>query len=142
MKELRNRADDAARNILMHEQEGIAYAAPLAGQHFEHLLGAIAALYSNDDLGLGLASDFWCPMDGGMNSASNSMVERFPLRQVSLFKFVRMAGDLGSVQQSRSAFSICVSVLQFSATVQLVFFSIGIFIFNWGVLNEFQMGNE
>ena len=59
MKEIRNRADDAARNILMHEQEGIAYASPLAGQHFEHLLGAIAALYSNDELGLGLAADFW-----------------------------------------------------------------------------------
>ena len=84
MKELRNRADDAARNILMHEQEGIAYAAPLAGQHFEHLLGAVAALYANDDLGLGLAADFWCPTDGGIAAASSStsMVERFPQRQV------------------------------------------------------------
>ena len=84
MKELRNRADDAARNIMMHEQEGIAYAAPLAGQHFENLLAAIAALYSNDDLGLGLAAEFWCPSDGGMmtSSASNSMVERYPQRQV------------------------------------------------------------
>ena len=85
VKELRNRADDAARNIMMHEQEGIAYAAPLAGQHFENLLAAIAALYSNDDLGLGLAAEFWCPSDGGMmsSSASNSMVERYPQRQVT-----------------------------------------------------------
>ena len=59
VKELRNRADEAARNILMHEQEGIAYAAPLAGQHFEQLLGAVAALYAKDDLGLALAADFW-----------------------------------------------------------------------------------
>ena len=29
-----------------------------------------------------------------MTGASNSMVERFPQRQVALFKFVRMAGDL------------------------------------------------
>ena len=45
VKELRNRADEAARNKLMHEQEGIQYTVPLAGQHFENLLAALAALY-------------------------------------------------------------------------------------------------
>ena len=48
VKELRNRADEAARNKLMHEQEGIQYTVPLAGQHFENLLAALAALYRNE----------------------------------------------------------------------------------------------
>ena len=34
IKELRNRADEAARNKLMHEQEGIVYTVPAAGQAF------------------------------------------------------------------------------------------------------------
>ena len=50
MKELRNRADEGARNRLIHENEGIVYTVPLAGQHLEHLLDSIATLYANDDL--------------------------------------------------------------------------------------------
>ena len=45
VKELRNRADDAARNQLMHEQEGIQYSVPLQGQHFSQLLASLASLY-------------------------------------------------------------------------------------------------
>ncbi len=89
VKELRNRADDAARNNMMHEHEGIQYTVPLAGQHFEHLLRSIAALYESDDLKLGLAMDYWCPPD-----ISSGLAERCPQRQVSLYKFVRLAGDL------------------------------------------------
>ena len=77
------RADEAARNKLMHEQEGIQFTVPLAGQHFENLLAALAGLYKNDNCGLIL--DFWCPTEN---------MERLPHRQVSLYKFVRLAGDL------------------------------------------------
>ena len=83
VKELRNRADEAARNKLMHEQEGVQFTVPLQGQHFESLLTALSALYSNDSYGLIL--DFWCPSDN---------VERYSQRQVSLYKFIRLAGDL------------------------------------------------
>ena len=42
------------------------------------------------DLKLGLVMDFWCPSsDGGGGGA-----ERYPQRQVSLYKFIRLAGDL------------------------------------------------
>lgn len=91
VKELRNRADDAARNCLMHEQEGIHYNIPKAGQHFENILQTIAKMYEKDPMNLGLALDYWCPTDGGNNSG---MTERYPQRQVSLYKFVRLAGDL------------------------------------------------
>eukprot|EP00095_Tigriopus_kingsejongensis_P011855 maker-scaffold180_size281610-snap-gene-0.27 protein:Tk11855 transcript:maker-scaffold180_size281610-snap-gene-0.27-mRNA-1 annotation:"nuclear pore complex protein nup205" len=90
VKELRNRADDAARNCLMHEQEGIHYNVPKAGQHFEHMMHTIAKLYEEDPLNLGLALEYWCPPDGN----SSGIAERYPQRQVSLYKFVRLAGDL------------------------------------------------
>ena len=59
MKEIRNRADESARNKQMHEQEGVQFTVPLAGQHFESLLTALGVLYTNDNHGLIL--DFWCP---------------------------------------------------------------------------------
>ena len=88
MKELRNRADEGARNKMIHENEGIVYAVPLSGQHLEHLLNTIAALYASDDLGLSLMLEFWCPTSG------DSSNERFPTRQLALSKFVRLTGDL------------------------------------------------
>lgn len=91
VKELRNRADESARNQIMHQQEGIQYNIPLSGQHFEHLLTSISKLYSIDDLGLGLVLDYWCPTSGENNTSENN---RLPQRQVSLYKFVRLAGDL------------------------------------------------
>lgn len=90
VKELRNRADDAARNTLMFEQEGIHYTAPLQSQHFEMLLTTITALYERDELGLGLDRDFWCPTE----TSASGQAERLPQRQVALYKFVRLAGDL------------------------------------------------
>jgi hypothetical protein len=59
VKELRNRADEGARNKLMHENEGVMYAVPLAGQHLEHLLNTIATLYGKNDLGLSLMLEYW-----------------------------------------------------------------------------------
>ncbi len=93
VKELRNRADDAARNELMHEQEGIHYIVPVSGQHFDFLLRSITCLYSTDKLKLDLVLDYWCPSEGN-SSGGGSIMERYPQRQVSLYKFVRLAGDL------------------------------------------------
>ncbi|XP_014664623.1 PREDICTED: LOW QUALITY PROTEIN: nuclear pore complex protein Nup205-like [Priapulus caudatus] len=56
----------------------------------------MAALYSTDPLGLHLTLDYWYPTDaitGGVPASSN-IYQRPPQRQASLFKFVRMAGDL------------------------------------------------
>ena len=101
IKELRNRADEAARNKLMHEQEGIVYTVPAAGQHFGQLLLAVAALYAGDPLELGLAAAYWCPTDqaAGVTGSSSSLAEilgsrQSPAKQVALYKFVRLAGDL------------------------------------------------
>ena len=49
VKELRNRADDAARNSMMHEAEGIQYNVPLQGQHFEYLLKSIAGAWVSSE---------------------------------------------------------------------------------------------
>ena len=90
VKDLRNRADDAARNKMMHEHEGIQYAVPLSGQHFEYFLHCINQLYkSSNDATANLILDYWCPIDGGSGN-----IERYPSRQISLYKFVRLAGDL------------------------------------------------
>ena len=90
VKDLRNRADDAARNKMMHEHEGIQYSVPLSGQHFEYFLHCINQLYiSVNDATSNLILDFWCPIDGGSGN-----IERYPSRQISLYKFVRLAGDL------------------------------------------------
>lgn len=87
VKELRNRADDAARNQLMHEQEGIQYSVPPAGQHFPLLLQAVAALYRGDPGRLALSALYWAPADSEQGRHCSS-------RQVQLYKFVRLAGDL------------------------------------------------
>jgi nuclear pore complex protein Nup205 len=95
IKELRNRADEAARNKLMHEQEGIQYTVPLAGQHFGQLLLTVAALYAGDPLELGLAAAFWCPLDqAGGGGGGTESGRQMPAKQVALYKFVRLAGDL------------------------------------------------
>jgi len=90
VKELRNRADDGARNQLMHEQEGIQYSVPVPGQHFPLLLQAVAALYRGDPGRLALSTLYWAPSgDSGEQGRSHCSG-----RQVQLYKFVRLAGDL------------------------------------------------
>ena len=84
IKELRNRADDSARNAVMHEQEGISYNVPLAGQHFGQLLVLISQLYTGDPLDTCLADVYWCQDTTHVSDP----------KQVALYKFVRLAGDL------------------------------------------------
>ena len=89
VKDLRNKADDAARNQLMHEQEGIQYTVPLQAQHFSQLLGCLASLYKGDPLSLQLSELYWCPTDSASDQGRHA-----PTKQVALYKFVRLAGDL------------------------------------------------
>ena len=88
VKELRNRADDAARNACMHEQEGIQYTVPPAGQHFPQLLASLAQLYKGDPLNLNLSGMYWAPTETDQGRHST------PAKQIALYKFVRLAGDL------------------------------------------------
>ncbi|XP_076311365.1 nuclear pore complex protein Nup205 isoform X1 [Tachypleus tridentatus] len=88
VKELRNRGDETARIIAAHVQEGLESPVDLP-RHFEQLLELIAELYSKDPLGLELISEYWCP-----DNTADTFTYRPIQRQVSLYKFVRLAGDL------------------------------------------------
>ena len=106
VKELRNRADDAARNKMMHEQEGIQFNVPLQvinfsytlpssffkkcifstqGQHFEQLMCCLSKLYdscagSHRDLVL----DFWCPVETSTNMSSVGDMIQFVIDQFNI----------------------------------------------------------
>lgn len=88
MTELRARADEAARTIQCHAQQGLD-PPPNLCQNFETLLSIVGKFYSNDRLGLQLDLEYWKPMDG---PAGN--YQTVSTRSVSLFKFIRLAGDL------------------------------------------------
>ena len=98
VKELRNRGEEASRIILAHMQEGVKPPANLR-RDFEQLLDLMAELYSKDPLGLELAVEFWCPSENVVNPTFSAyshvhQTYRPPQRQISLYKFVRLAGDL------------------------------------------------
>lgn len=92
VKELRSRADESMRLIQAYQQEGIEPPMNL-DDHFEYLLLMVAELYKEDPLHLNLAMDYWC-----LHSESSTHVQshgnRLPSRQVALFKFVRLAGEI------------------------------------------------
>ncbi|XP_054717049.1 nuclear pore complex protein Nup205-like [Uloborus diversus] len=90
IKELRNRGDEAARIIASHSQEGLEPPSNLS-LHFEHLMNLISDLYSKDPLNLELATEFWCPTESFIDQTS---YQRPTQRQIALFKFIRIAGDL------------------------------------------------
>ena len=107
-------------NGMYSVQEGIQYTVPLSGQHFQQLLLSLAHLYAGDSLDLGLAEAYWCAADSGINSFIHSSFHLFihsfiysfihsllfltlgggldtkhcPAKQIALYKFVRLAGDL------------------------------------------------
>ncbi|XP_033102050.1 nuclear pore complex protein Nup205-like isoform X2 [Anneissia japonica] len=97
IKELRNRGDEAARILLAHAQEGVEPPVNLP-RHFEYFMRLISALYRTDPLSLELAAEFWCPSEHTLSPSRSSYLAQFrhrpSNRQVSLFKFIRMAGDL------------------------------------------------
>lgn len=90
VKELRIRADDTARTIQVYRNEGLEPPANLP-RHFEHLMLTVAKLYSKDPLNLQLALEYWSPLDLKVVQPSTY---RSPPRAVSLFKFIRLAGDV------------------------------------------------
>ncbi|PRD32161.1 UNVERIFIED_CONTAM: nuclear pore complex protein [Trichonephila clavipes] len=90
VKELRNRGDEAARIIASHSQEGLEPPTNLP-LHFEHLLNLISSVYSKDPLNLKLAAEYWCPSESLMEQ---SYLQRPSQRQIALYKFIRVAGDL------------------------------------------------
>ncbi|KAL4232887.1 hypothetical protein ACF0H5_007574 [Mactra antiquata] len=90
VKETRNRGDETARIMMAHIQEGQEPPAQLR-RDFEHLLYLICKLYEKDPLNLELSLDYWCPEPA---TQQESFHHRPPQRQVALYKFVRMSGDL------------------------------------------------
>lgn len=89
VNELRARADETARTIQIHQQQGLD-PPPNLDRHFETLLLTVGKLYSNDQMNLNLDLEYWGPMEIG----SNYQQQRTSNRSVSLFKFIRLAGEL------------------------------------------------
>lgn len=92
VKELRSRSDESMRLIQAYQQEGIEPPVNL-DNHFKYLLLMIAELYKDDPLKLNLVMDFWC-QQLEPSHISNSFYTRVPSRQVAMFKFVRLAGEI------------------------------------------------
>ena len=93
VKELRNRADESMRFIQAYQQEGVEPPMNL-DNHFEYLMLMIAELYKKDPLNLNLVMDYWCQHSENNHMSSTMHVNRLPPRQVALFKFVRLAGEI------------------------------------------------
>ncbi|XP_037026300.1 nuclear pore complex protein Nup205 [Bradysia coprophila] len=85
--DLRARADETARTIQLHAQQGLD-PPPNLCMNFETLLLIVGKLYSSDQLNLNLDLEYWGPMEIANN------YQRTSTRSVSLFKFIRLAGEL------------------------------------------------
>uniref|UniRef100_UPI00358F7403 nuclear pore complex protein Nup205 isoform X2 n=1 Tax=Myxine glutinosa TaxID=7769 RepID=UPI00358F7403 len=97
VKQLRNRADEEARIMIMNVQMGSE--TPQGCCDLEQLMMLAGELYSKDPFGLELALDFWCPVEplqgpGEMGSFLSIYQPRPMSKEVSLSKFVRQTGDL------------------------------------------------
>ncbi|BFZ24882.1 hypothetical protein BsWGS_27921 [Bradybaena similaris] len=92
IKELRNRGDEMSRIILAHQAEGLEPPAQRGDLH--EFVTLIGDLYMKDPLNLQLALEYWCPPEPASGIADLSTVYRPDPKQIALFKFVRVAGDL------------------------------------------------
>ncbi|EFA00605.1 nuclear pore complex protein Nup205 [Tribolium castaneum] len=90
VKELRIKADEIARTVQIYTREGLDAPANLP-RYFEYLLLTIAKVYSKDILNTEYVLSYWSPVE--LNSTQYSS-HRSSSRAVSLFKFVRLAGDM------------------------------------------------
>ncbi|KAK9882396.1 hypothetical protein WA026_020918 [Henosepilachna vigintioctopunctata] len=90
VKELRIKADESARTIQVYIREGLEAPVTLP-RHFEHLLLSIAKLYQRNTLKNTYVLDYWSPIE---INPDQSYSYHAPPRAVSLFKFVRFAGDM------------------------------------------------
>lgn len=93
IKELRSRSDESMRLIQAYQQEGIEPPLNL-DNHFEFLMLMIAELYKYDPINLNLGMDYWCQHSESSYVSTAIHVNRLPSRQVALFKFVRLAGEI------------------------------------------------
>ena len=93
VKELRSRADESMRLIQAYQQEGIEPPVNL-DNHFKYLMLMVAELYREDPLNLNLAMDYWCQHSESSHVPNSIHANRLPSRQVALFKFVRLAGEI------------------------------------------------
>lgn len=93
IKELRSRADESMRLIQAFQHEGIEPPMNL-DNHFEYLMLMIAELYKKDPLNLNLAMDYWCHHTDTTHVSAPAYISRLPSRQVALFKFIRLAGEI------------------------------------------------
>lgn len=93
VKDLRSRADESMRLIQAYQQEGIEPPLNL-DNHFEYLMLTVAELYKEDPLKLDLVMDYWCHHSDSTHASAPIYMNRFPSRQVALFKFVRLAGEI------------------------------------------------
>ncbi|XP_059616837.1 nuclear pore complex protein Nup205 [Phlebotomus argentipes] len=85
--ELRASADDTARTVQGYQDNGIEPPTQIS-RDFEMLLLIVGKLYASDQLTLCLCLEYWGPVETGSNYLRSSS------RSVSLFKFVRLAGEL------------------------------------------------
>uniref|UniRef100_A0A1B0CE99 Nuclear pore complex protein n=1 Tax=Lutzomyia longipalpis TaxID=7200 RepID=A0A1B0CE99_LUTLO len=85
--ELRASADDTARTVQGYQDNGIEPPTQIS-RDFETLLLIVGKLYADDQLGLCLCMEYWGPMETATN------YQRSSSRSVSLFKFIRLAGEL------------------------------------------------
>ncbi|KAG7205199.1 hypothetical protein KM043_018287 [Ampulex compressa] len=93
VKDLRSRADESMRLIQAYQQEGIEPPLNL-DNHFEFLMLMVAELYKKDPLKLNLVMDYWCHHTDSTHVSAPVYMNRLPSRQVALFKFVRLAGEI------------------------------------------------
>ncbi|KAF7393195.1 nuclear pore complex protein Nup205 [Vespula maculifrons] len=93
IKELRSRADESMRLVQAYQQEGVEPPMNL-DNHFEFLMLTVAELYKKDPLKLNLAMDYWCQHSESTHVSASVHIGRLPPRQVALFKFIRLAGEI------------------------------------------------
>ncbi|XP_048265834.1 nuclear pore complex protein Nup205 isoform X3 [Bombus terrestris] len=95
VKDLRSRVDESMRLIQAYQQEGIKPPLNL-DNHFEYLMLTVAELYKEDPLKLELVMDYWCHHSShdSTHASATTYINRLPSRQVALFKFVRLAGEI------------------------------------------------
>ncbi|KAJ8924600.1 hypothetical protein NQ315_000750 [Exocentrus adspersus] len=90
VKDLRMKADEIARTMQVYIREGLE-PPPNLPRYFEYLLLTVGKLYSNDVLGTDYVLNYWSPIEIAPNQ---NYTYRAPPRSVSLFKFIRLAGDM------------------------------------------------
>lgn len=85
--ELRGRADETAKTVVSFTKEGLEPPQNL-DNNFEMLMLCIGKFYKGNRAKLSLCVEYWGPMDISMTNTKSET------RTVSLFKFIRLAGEL------------------------------------------------